>query len=126
MTDTKNEFKGVGQITLNKKKYTYHLNNNALRLMCKALGKSITEIALIMQNDPLEAVPQFIYSGIVNHQARKGEKFEMDFDQFAAFFGDVWDNEDQMAQVNDVISNAWSLNDPDESEQKAAVGLVKP
>lgn len=126
MTDTKNEFKGVGELTLNKKKYIYHLNNNALRVMCKNLGKSITEIAEIMVSDPIEAIPQFIFAGISNHHARQGKKFEMDFDQFAALFGDVWDDEPQMAQVNEVISNAWSLNDPDESEQKAAVGKVKP
>ena len=122
-----NELKGVGELTLQKKKYTYVLNNNALRLMCKSIGKSITEIAEIMVNDPIEAIPQFIYAGITNHQAREGKKFDMAYEQFAALFGDVWDDQDQMQQVNDVISNAWSLNESDqsdESELKVAVEKV--
>ena len=127
MTET-NELKGAGTLTLGGKDYTYKLDNNALRLMCKAQGKTLTEVTRMMSTDAMNAMPLFIFCGVQNYMARSGAKFKMEFDQFCALFGDIWDDEVQLAAINTAISNAWSLEDvetDDESEQKAAVEIAE-
>ena len=106
-----NTLRGQFSFTLGKKKYEASLTLNALRLMCNAVGVSISEIDKWLNDDPLTAVPAFAYYGVKNEAARKGKDSNLpDFEQFCAL---ALDDQETLEKMMSAVSEALGGSEDD-------------
>lgn len=81
-----NTMRGAFELKVGEKVHDCNLNLNAFRILTQKFGIKLAEIDKEAQENPLETIPQIAWCGCLNAAMRKAEKFEMDFDTFAAFF----------------------------------------
>lgn len=104
------------EIDLDGKKVAAHLSINAFRILTQKFGVKLDGLDKYMQEDPMTALPAVAYCGVLNASMRKGEKFEMGFDQFCAI---LLDSTESMETLSEAISAAFGTEDDSEGEGKA-------
>ena len=98
-----NALRGEGLISVTGKEYSVKLNMNAFRLLTQIFGVQLEALDTYMQENQLDALCALAYCGIKAGEAKKGNKFDMDYDFFCAEF---LDNEEGMLAVTEIISGA--------------------
>lgn len=83
-----NTLRGAFELVVGEKTYDCNLNLNAFRILTQKYGVKLADIDSETQENPLELIPKIAYCGCLNAAIRKAEKFELDFELFAAQFLD--------------------------------------
>ena len=85
-----------------------HLSMNAFRILTQKFGVKLAEIDSFVNADPLTALPALAWCGAVNHYSRKGEEFNMGFEQFAAL---MLDSEESISKVTEALASAFGAEE---------------
>jgi hypothetical protein len=83
-----NTMRGAFELEIDGKKYNCHLNLNAFRILTQKFKVKLSDLEKATGDNPLEIMPQIAWCGCLNAAIRKQEKFDVDFDYFAAMLLD--------------------------------------
>ena len=108
-----NTLRGAFELELDGEKISCLLNLNAFRILTQKFGVKLNSLEREMSEDPLEIMPQIAWCGCLNSALRKQEKFEVDFDWFAAV---LLDGPDAIEQLTERITEVFA------PEEKGAEG----
>ena len=83
-----NNMRGAFELEIEGQKFNCHLNLNAFRILTQKFNVKLGDLEKAVAENPLEIMPQIAWCGCLNAAIRKQEKFEMEFDYFAALLLD--------------------------------------
>lgn len=83
-----NSLRGAFELNVGGEKYRCVLNLNAFRILTQKFGVKLAELEKKVAENPIEIMPQIAWCGCLNSAIRRQEKFEVDFEYFAALILD--------------------------------------